>query len=148
VPTRVGARLRGFAQDSSMPSVRRKHPVIRLIAVLAIVGGLITMGNSLTHLHSALERHNWPATELHRSDQQLTYRVGEQDYVVPADVQQELAADTRWIFYDPEQPGNILLQRPNFWWPLYLSMAGLIVLYAGLHLFREKDRDLRSLSFE
>jgi len=131
-----------------MPPIHRKHPVIRLIAILAIAGGLLTMGRSLTVLHDALQQHNWPATELHRKDQQIVYRVGEQDFVLSAAMQQQLQADTNHLFYNPEQPDHVVLQRPNFWWPLYLSMAGLIVFYAGLHLFREKDRDLRSLSFE
>ena len=131
-----------------MPPIRAKHPVIRAIAFIAIIGGLLTMGRSLMLLQTALEQHNWPATELHRKDHHLTYRVGEQDFAVPPEYVPLLAPDTQRIFYNPEQPNQLQVTRPNFWWPLYLSMAGLIVFYAGLHLLREKDRDLKSLSFE
>lgn len=128
---------------------RRKHPAIRAIAIIAIIGGLLTMGRSLMLLQTALERHYWPAANLHRDPHQnLTYRVGEQDFAVTADHLHLLDSNTALIFYNPESPREILVERPNFWWPLYLSMAGLIVFYAGLHLLREKDRDMHALGFE
>lgn len=132
-----------------MSSRRRKHPVITTIAVIAIVGGLFTMVRSLMMLHTALEQQHWPAAELHRDGpQQVTYRVGEQHFNLSHEQQSQLKADTALVFYNPESPDQMQVVRPNFWWPLYLSMAGLIVLYAGLHLLREKDRDLHALSFE
>jgi chaperone required for assembly of F1-ATPase len=132
-----------------MPPRRRNHPVISAIAIIAIIGGLLTMGRSLMLLHTALEQHSWPATSLHRDTQQnLTYRVGEQDFAVTAEYLHLLSSNTALIFYNPESPQQILVERPNFWWPLYLSMAGLIVFYAGLHLLREKDRDMHALGFE
>lgn len=131
-----------------MPPTRRKQPIIRVIAIIAIAGGLLTMGRSLMLLQTALEQHNWPSAELLRMDQHISYRVGEQELAVAAEYLPHLHASTRRVFYNPEQPRQILVNLPNFWWPLYLSMAGLIVFYAGLHLLREKDRDLKSLSFE
>ena len=132
-----------------MPSLRRKHPVVTAIAIIAILGGLLTMGRSLMLLQTALEQHSWPATPLHRNaGHPASYRVGEQDFTIAAEQQNLLAADTTQIFYNPDSPRDIVAERPNFWWPLYLSMAGLIVFYAGLHLLREKDRDMHALSFE
>jgi len=132
-----------------MPSLQRKHPVIRAIAIIAILGGLVTMGRSLMLLQTALEQHNWPSASIKRdAHQQITYRVGEQDYNVSIEARHLVSDVTPVVFYNPETPEQILIRRPNFWWPLYLSMAGLIVFYAGLHLLREKDRNLESLSFE
>lgn len=132
-----------------MPSLPRKHPVIRAVAIIAIIGGLITMGRSLVLLQTALEQHNWPATPLRQDEnQRYSYRVGEQDYSVAAEHRHQLNSSIVVVFYNPETPKQILIARPNFWWPLYLSMAGLIVFYAGLHLLREKERNIESLSFE
>lgn len=132
-----------------MSSRRRKHPVITTIAIVAIAGGLFTMVRSLMMLHAALEQQYWPTAELHRDNpQQVTYRVGEQHFSLSNEQQSQLKADTALVFYNPESPQQTRVARPNFWWPLYLSMAGLIVLYAGLHLLRENDRSVHDLSFE
>ena len=132
-----------------MPLLHRKHPIIRAIAIVAILGGLVTMGRSLMLLQTALEQNGWPVATLYKdSREHLVYRVGEQDFVLSMEHQQRLRSNASLIFYNPETPAQILLERPNFWWPLYLSMAGLIVFYAGLHLLREKDRNLEALSFE
>lgn len=137
-----------------MPSPPIPHPVIRTVAWLSIVGGLITMGWSLLLLHTALQQQDWPATPIVKAaDSSLHYRVGERDFRLDtgqpefATLAQEPATATV-VFYDPAAPEQVVLRHPNFWWPLYLSMAGLIVFYAGLHLQREKDRNVQSLGFE
>lgn len=132
-----------------MPPPRRRHPVILTVAILAILGGLLTTGRSLFLLQAALEQHQWPAATLHKTaDHPPSYRVGEQEFVIPAEFSSQLTADNTLVFYNPEAPQHIVAERSNFWWPLYLSMAGLIVFYAGLHLLREKNRNLQSLGFE
>lgn len=132
-----------------MSARRRPHPVIIAVAVIAILGGLLTMGRSLMLLHAALEQQHWPATTLQRdAQQQITYRVGEHHFSLTPEQLTQLNTDTTTIFYNPETPQQIRSERPNFWWPLYLSMAGLIVFYAGLHLLREKNRKIHALSFE
>lgn len=132
-----------------MPIPQKKHPAIRLVAWLSILGGLLTMGWSLKLLHTALEQQNWPSAQVVRSDSnnELHYRVGERHF------QLEPAADASAlpltvVFYDPAKPDSFILKPANLWWPLYLSMAGLIVLYAGLHLQRERHRNVQQLGFE
>ena len=133
-----------------MPFKQKKHPAIRAIAIIAILGGLLTMGRSLMLLQKALEQQRWPSTQVYlEAGKQPRYHVGEKDYLLNASLTQELnTSDQSIVFYNPQAPHKVIFKRPNFWWPLYLSMAGLIVLYAGLHLLRERDRNVESLSFE
>lgn len=133
-----------------MPPKQKKHPAIRAIAIIAILGGLLTMGRSLMLLQTALEQQSWPSTQVYReAGKQARYHVGESDfYLSELDVAKDPAASPNMVFYDPKAPHHVIMKRPNFWWPLYLSMAGLIVFYAGLHLLRERGRNVQSLSFE
>lgn len=132
-----------------MPLPPKKHPAIRLVAWLSILGGLLTMGWSLNLLHTALEQQNWPSAQVVRgsTDNDLHYRVGERHFQIePATDASTLPLTV--VFYDPAKPDSYIFKPSNYWWPLYLSMAGLIVLYAGLHLQRERHRDVQQLGFE
>jgi len=132
-----------------MPMPSKKHPAIRFVSWLSILGGLLTMGWSLLLLHTALEQQNWPSAQVIRSNttQQLHYQVAEHHFQLDL-VQHQSSLPVTVVFYNPAAPENFILNRPNFWWPLYLSMAGLIVFYAGLHLQRERNRNVQQLGFE
>ncbi len=131
-----------------MPTLQKKHPAIRLVAWLSILGGLITMGWSLKLLHTALQQQNWPSAQVIQEPASTPhYRVDERHFQLDLPARPD-TMPVSVVFYDPEQPDRFVVNRPNFWWPLYLSMAGLIVLYAGLHLQRERHRDVQQLGFE
>ncbi len=123
-----------------------KQIIIRTIAYLAIVGGLAILVLSLYLLHATLTKQDWPAARLQQANSTLYYQVGEKRYEIKPPHQTGNPIDQ--IYFNPEQPEQYVSQLPSYWWHLYLCMAGLVVLYAGLHLLRERDRDLKSLGFE
>ena len=124
-----------------------KHPLIHAVSWLAIIGGLGTMLVSLFLLHGTVQQQQWTAREVVKGDDQgHYYQVGEQRYSLPhwspAD------STTNQVYVNPDKPEQHLRSIPNYWWHLYLCMSGLIVLYAGLHLRRERHRNVQSLGFE
>lgn len=132
-----------------MPTPEKKHPAIRAIAWLSIIGGLITMGWSLKLLHTALEQQNWPSAQVMRdAGTSPHYRVAERNFNLDNLADTTAGTQVSMVFYNPNQPEAFIVNRPNFWWPLYLSMAGLIVFYAGLHLQRDRNRSVQQLGFE
>lgn len=129
-----------------MPKEANKHPIIKAIAYLAIGGGLIVLLLSLVLLHGTLQKQSWQAAAVTQSEQATYYQVGEKRY----HIQQPLPTDhnLKKIYYNPEQPSQYVADIPSYWWHLYLTMAGLIVFYAGLHLRQERNRNIQSLGFE
>lgn len=129
-----------------MSKENQKHPIIRTIAYLAITGGLVVLIMSLALLHGTLQKQNWPAATVTKVDNAKYYQVGEKRYQIHPSP--DINENTKKVYFDPEQPDHYIVVIPSFWWHLYLSMAGLIVLYAGLHLRQERDRNIQSLGFE
>lgn len=129
-----------------MEKNNQKHPIIRAVAYLAISGGLVVLILSLFLLSNTMQKQNWPTATVTKVEQSLFYQVGERRYEIsPAD---GLEPDTRKIYFNPESPDQYVATIPSFWWHLYLSMAGIIVVYAGLHLRQERNRNIQSLGFE
>lgn len=129
-----------------MSNTKAKHPVIVAIAYTCIVGGFITLFLGLILAYITLEQQNWPSSSTFEREGGLTYRVGEQSF--PVKTTTESANTIEIVYFDPQAPEQHIIEQANYWWYLYLSMTGLIVLYAGLHLKREKNRDIQSLGFE
>ena len=138
--------LRPCNHRFTMPEQKPKHPVIRVIAYLAIAGGITILSLSLFLLHATLTKQDWPAAELIEVAGTHYYQVGEKRYKITQPPQIE--APINKVYFNPEHPEQYVSSLPSYWWHLYLCMAGLIVLYAGLHLLRERDRNLQSLGFE
>jgi|GEM_PF-1711597 len=131
---------------NTTPKDPQQHPIIQAIAYLVIAGGSIVLIFSLALLHTTMQKQNWPAATIARANNSLYYQVGETRYEVqPSDT---INDTTRKVYFNPQQPDQFVAEIPSFWWHLYLSMAGLIVLYAGLHLRRERNRNIQSLGFE
>ena len=129
-----------------MPKTRPKNLIIRSVAYLAIGGGLAILALSLFLLHATLSKQDWPVAELSSAEATQYYQVGEKRYFLePASIAESRASK---VYFNPEQPEEYVSKLPSYWWHLYLCMAGLIVLYAGLHLLRERNRSLQSLGFE
>ncbi|MCP5019477.1 MAG: hypothetical protein GY938_29980 [Ketobacter sp.] len=132
--------------SSTTSTKTNQHPIIRAIAYLVISGGSIVLIFSLALLHSTLQKQSWPAATIARVNQSFYYQVGEKRYEIQPSV--SINDSTRKVYFNPEQPDQFVVEIPSFWWHLYLSMAGLIVLYAGLHLRQERNRNIQSLGFE
>ncbi|MBA57274.1 MAG: hypothetical protein CMK89_22735 [Pseudomonadales bacterium] len=129
-----------------MPEPKPKHPVIRFIAYLAIAGGITILLLSLFLLHATITKQGWLAADLIEVAGAHYYQVGEKRYRVKHPPQSDHPINK--VYFNPEHPEQYVPSLPSYWWHLYLCMAGLIVLYAGLHLLRERDRNLQSLGFE
>jgi hypothetical protein len=130
-----------------MTQQKQKHAVIHAIAYLSIVGGLITLLWSLVLLHTSLGQQSWPTATIISIETGMYYQAGEQRYPLNRE-HYGAYPKTQTLFFDPDNPQYHVLNISNFWWHLYLSMAGLIVFYAGLHLRQERDRNIQSLGFE
>jgi hypothetical protein len=126
--------------------ITKKHPIIHATAWLAILGGLGAMLVSLFLLHGTIQQQQWPAVAVISEGQRHYYQVGENRYHLPHWQADSVAVER--VYVNPNNPQQHLQDLPNYWWHLYLCMAGLIVLYAGLHLRRERGRNVQSLSFE
>jgi len=129
-----------------MNSATSKHPLIRAVSWLAIAGGMTTLLVSLFLLNSVRQQHQWPLVNVSQSGQSLYYQLDEKRYPLTV-----AAADPQPIskvYVNPANPNQYVSTLPSYWWHLYLCMAGLIVLYAGLHLRQERDRNIQSLGFE
>ncbi|MEE2731672.1 MAG: hypothetical protein VYA55_12700 [Pseudomonadota bacterium] len=124
----------------------KKHPVIRAIACLAILGGITILLLSLYLLQATLTKQDWAVVELSEVNGTYYYQVGEKRYTINAPLPN--AAPINTVYVNPLKPEQYVAVLPSYWWHLYLCMSGLIVLYAGLHLLRERDRNLQSLGFE
>lgn len=129
-----------------MPDSKPKHPIVRALAYLAISGGIAILLLSLFLLHATLTKQDWPAVELSKVAGTHYYQVGEKRYKLTAPIDDSSAINK--VYFNPEHPEQYVFSLPSYWWHLYLCMAGLIVLYAGLHLLREQNRDIQSLGFE
>ena len=130
-----------------MSDHKSKHPLFLIIAYLAIAGGLSVLLMSLYLLTSTIEKQRWPVTDITPAQSGLFYQVGEKRYVIQkADLRRNHAINK--VYYNPDRPEQYLTALPSYWWHLYLCMAGLIVLYAGLHLLRERECNVQSLGFE
>lgn len=130
-----------------MPRPKQTHATIRAIAYLAIAGGLAVLLMSLFLLSSTIEKQRWPVADIIHTEHELFYQVGEKRYVLHKTGTSEGQTINR-VYFNPDHPEQYLITLPSYWWHLYLCMAGLIVLYAGMHLLRERDRKVQSLGFE
>lgn len=131
----------------TMTRTKPKHPAIRIIAYLSIAGGLTVLLMSLFLLNATIEKQRWPITDINHNSENLFYQVGEKRYVIhKTDLSDNHTINK--VYFNPDHPEQYLMTLPSYWWHLYLCMAGLIVLYAGMHLLRERDRKVQSLGFE
>ncbi len=128
-----------------MTDNKTKHPVISAIAYASIMGGFITLFWGLILVHITMQQQSWPSASIQEKNGNLVYLVGEETF--PVQLESSDQSLTK-VHFNPEAPQEHIANPPSYWWYLYLSMAGMIVLYAGLHLKRERNRNVESLGFE